>query len=129
MEALRRRVAAVQASLPHLAELTQQRLARLPARGKNCTLAAFGTLRLPDATATGAIWLLHSYLPGDDIAEGVLLVRPEGGVSESGSVLGRQSLRAGGEILGAPVLSLREALAMVDEDYSTVLARFTGSVR
>jgi hypothetical protein len=57
----------------------------------------------------------------------VLLVRPEAGVSEHGSVLGRQLLQLGGQIVDAPVVSWREALALVDEDYATVLARFTRS--
>jgi len=87
----------------------------------------FCTWRLPHATAPGAIWLLHSYLPGDDIAEGVLLVRPELGVSEHGSVFGRQLLQLGGEIVDAPVVPWREALRLVDDDHAAVLARFTRS--
>jgi hypothetical protein len=127
VEVLRQRVAAVRAALPQLRELTMERLGRLPSRGRDCTLAVFGTWRLPQTTAPGAIWLLHSYLPGDDIAEGVLLIRSEAGVSEHGSVLGRQLLRIGGEIVDAPVVSVDEALGLVDADYAMVLARLTGS--
>jgi hypothetical protein len=126
VEVLRQRVAAVRATLPQLRELTMERLARLPTRGRDCTLAVFGTWRLPHTTAPGAIWLLHSYLPGD-IAEGVLLVRSEAGVSEHGSVLGRELLRIGGEIVDAPRISLDEALGLVDADYAVVLARLTRS--
>jgi hypothetical protein len=61
------------------------------------------------------------------LAEGVLLVRPEVGASEHGSVLGRQLLRLGGKIVDAPVVPCREALRLVDDDYATVLARFTRS--
>jgi hypothetical protein len=127
VEVLRQRVAAVRATLPQLRELTLQRLARLPTHGRDCTLAVFGTWRLPQTTAPGAIWLLHSYLPGDDIAEGVLLVRSAAGVSEHGSVLGRELLRIGGEIVDAPTISLDEALGLVDADYAMVLARLTRS--
>jgi len=127
VEVLRQRVAAVRATLPDLTELTKERLAQLPTRGRDCTLAVFCTWQLPHATAPGAIWLLHSYLPGDDIAEGVLLVRPELGVSEHGSVFGRQLLQLGGEIVDAPVVPWREALRLVDDDHAAVLARFTRS--
>ncbi len=127
VEVLRQRVAAVRATLPQLTELTTERLVQLPMRSRDCTLAVFCTWRLPHTTTAGAIWLLRSYLPSADIAEGVLLVRPEAGVSEHGSVLGRQLLQLGGEIVDAPVVSWREALELVDEDYATVLARFTRS--
>ena len=126
VEVLRQRVAAVRATLPQLRELTLQRLARLPTHGRDCTLAVFGTWRLPQ-TAPGAIWLLHSYLPGDDIAEGVLLVRSAAGVSEHGSGLGRQLLRIGGEIVDAPTIPVDEALGLVDADYAMILARLTRS--
>lgn len=46
---------------------------------------------------------------------------------EHGSVLGRELLRIGGEIVDAPVVSWREALRLVDDDYATVLARFARS--
>ena len=69
VQVLRRRVAAVRATLPQLTELTQERLARLPSSGGDCSLAVFGTWQLPDVTSAGAIWLLRSYLRGADIAE------------------------------------------------------------
>lgn len=116
----------MRATLPQLTELVKERLAQLPISSRDCTLAVFCTWPLPHATVPGAIWLLHSYLPGD-IAEGVLLVRSEAGVSEHGSVLGRELLRIGGEIVDAPAISVDEALRLADEDYAMVLARFTGS--
>jgi len=117
----------VRATLPQLTELTQERLARLPSSGGDCSLAVFGTWQLPDVTSAGAIWLLRSYLRGADIAEGLLVVRPEHGVSEHGSILGQELLHFGGEIVGASVIPWREALAMTDDDYFTVLARFARS--
>jgi hypothetical protein len=126
VQVLRRRVAAVRVTLPQLTKLTHERLARLPSAGGDCTLAVFGTWQLPDVTSAGAIWLLRSY-PRGDIAEGLLAVRPEHGVSEHGSILGQELLHFGGEIVGAPVIPLREALAMADDDYVTVLARFARS--
>jgi len=127
VEALRGRVQAVRAALPDLTALTKERLAELPRDGGDCSLAVFGTRRLAGATAAGAIWLLRSYQPSTDVAEGVLLVRPEGGASLQGSVLGEHLLQIGGEIVGAPVLRWREALALLDEDYATVLTRFVWS--
>jgi hypothetical protein len=126
VEQLDQRVATVRAGLPQLTELTKARLAQLPSNGGDCSLAVFGTWRLPDKSSAGAIWLLRSYLGGGDIAQGLLLVRPEDGLSEHGSVLGEQLLQVGGEIIGAPVLPWQEALALVDADYATVLARVTG---
>jgi hypothetical protein len=127
VEVLRRRVAAVQATLPQLTELTQERLARLPSNGGDCALAVFGTWRPPNVVSAGAIWLLRSYVRGTDIAEGLLLVRRGDGVSEEGSILGRDLLHFGGEIVDAPVMPWREAVAMADDDYPTVLARFARS--
>ncbi len=119
---LAERVASVQATLPDLRPLTPERLCQLPTRGATCSLAVFGTWPMPDVRAAGAIWLLHSYLPDDDIAEGVLLLRPEHGVSEHGSVYGRQLLRVGGEITGAPALPLSAALELTSADYDVALA-------
>lgn len=119
-----KRVAAVRASLPQVVELTQERLEQLPARGHDCTLAVFGTCRLSSTTtAVGAIWLLHSYLPHADIAQGVLLVRPEYAVGQHTNVSGNQLLQAAGAIADAPVVSRREALQLTHADYDVVLAR------
>jgi hypothetical protein len=129
VEHLAGRVAAVRARLPNLVELTRDRLAQLPTNGRDCSLAVFGTWRLPHRSSAGAIWLLHSYLPAGDIAQGLLLVRSADGVSENGSVLGEQLRLVGGEVVGAPVVPLREALALVDEEYPAVLAKLAGRRR
>lgn len=127
VDALRDRVDGVRATLPHLTELTRERLARLPGSGGDCTLAVFGTWRLPHVASAGAIWLLRAYLRASDIAEGLLLVRPQDGVSAEGSIPGRDLLDFGGEIVDAPVIPWREAVALADDDYVAVLARFARS--
>lgn len=125
---LERRVQEVRARFPQLKKLTQERLNALPSRSNICSLAVFGTHRMPDATATDAVWLLHSYQngDGDDIVEGVLFVRPDVGFSEHGSVYGRDLLRFGGEIIDAPEVTLAQAMAMTDWDHDDVLAHILG---
>ena len=46
--------------------------AQVRQRGSHVTLAVFGTYRFPTGPIHGALWLLHSYDPEADIAEGVL---------------------------------------------------------
>jgi hypothetical protein len=126
---------------PQTRPLTQERLNQLPAVGDDCTLAILGTLRLPDGETPGAIWLIHSYMSEEDIAEGVLIV-PEGfAISEHGSILGRELLHMGGEILNAPTptdggsvarvqgcterptISLKEALEYTNKPWKEALDR------
>lgn len=71
---------------------------------------------------------MESYDPVDDIVEGVLFLRPEYGFSENGSVFGRYLLRCGGEIVGAPVVSFADAVALTNQDYEAALALVTGRV-
>lgn len=125
---LERRVQEVRARFPQLKKLTQERLNALPSRSNTCSLAVFGTHRMPDTTATDAVWLLHSYQngSGDDIVEGVLFVRPDVGFSEHGSVYGQDLLRFGGEIVDAPEVTLAQAMAMTDWDHDDVLAHILG---
>jgi hypothetical protein len=121
---LRRQVAAVRATLPKLVPLSHDRLAVLPTRGRDCTLAVFGTWRLPGAVAPGVVWLLHSYLPSSDIVEGVLLARPDSGLGRPRSVRGQDLLGIGGEVLDAPSIAYHTAVALAAEDYFQVLAKF-----
>jgi hypothetical protein len=60
--------------------------------------------------------------------EGVLFLRPEHGFSEHGSVFGRYLLRCGGEIIGTPVVSFADAIALTNQDYDAALALVTGRV-
>jgi hypothetical protein len=93
---------------------------------RHCRPCCGGHVRYATAQVTGRI--LHSPIGKlNDIAEGVLLVRSAAGVREHGSVLGRELLRIGGEIVDAPTISLDEALGLVDADYAMVLARLAGS--
>jgi hypothetical protein len=126
-QAMRTRVEAVRSSLPQLTDLTRQDLLTLPVRAPDpapIALAVFGTWQLPDVLSPGAIWLLHSYDPDDDIADGVLLVRPEHGYSEHGSVAGKVLPGFGGRILNPPALTLETAMDLTDLPYPQALARF-----
>ena len=79
--------------LPAVETLTQDDLNALPTRGGTCTLAAVGTSPFYGSNVPG-VWLLHSYMPEADIAEGVFVVPDgHGAVTEHGSVYGRELLR------------------------------------
>jgi hypothetical protein len=121
---LTERLAAVQARFPKLVALTVDRLLDLPERGNDCTLAVFGRWSLPGCDGTSAaLWLLHSYLREDDIVEGVLYLPAGVGVSEHGSVYGRDLLGVGGEVVGFAPWTLRDAIAWTGVDHADVLAR------
>lgn len=116
-----RRVEEITAKLPRLTELTQERLNSLSGRGNTCTLAVFGHFRL-DNPSEQALWLIHSYIKEDDIAEGVLIVPAFAGFSENGSSFGKDLLRVGGEIVGFQPVSFKEAISWTDWDHADVLA-------
>jgi hypothetical protein len=105
----------------HLLALPEQ--APDPAR---IALVLFGTWPTPEGASPGALWLLHSYLRDDDIAEGVLLLRPEHGYSEHGSAYGRHllSLNAG-VVCDPPALTLDDALDLTSQPYEDALRTFT----
>jgi hypothetical protein len=128
VEALRAKVAAVRAKFPVLAPLTQERLEQLPEEGRVCTLAVFGTFRLDDTTHK-ALWLIHSYDSENDIAEGVLFVPPNVGVSEYGSQYGKHLLGFGGEVVGFTPVSFADALAWTDRDHDDVIADVVRATR
>jgi hypothetical protein len=124
---LRARVQQVRASLPAVEDLSRQHLRALPRRARRPVpigLAVFATWYAGPSTSPGAIWLLHSYLPEDDIAEGYLLLRPGPGISEHGTIFGKHLLRTGARILHPPKLRLADALTLADLPYHQVLARF-----
>lgn len=120
VEALRGRLEEERARLPRLRPLTVERLRQLPEQapeeGARCTLAAFGRWALPYEETTTAVWLLHSYMAEDDIAEGVLFVPPEIGTSEHGSVYGRDLLGLACEVEGFDGYGLREAMRLTEDD-------------
>lgn len=127
---LAERVAKVKATFPEVEKLTRDHLLALPEEAPSPAqigLVVFGTWPGPDVRSPGAIWLLHSYMPDDDIAEGYLLVRPEDGVSEYGSIYGRQLLRVGGRVVNPPAMSFAEAMDLGALDYHKALAQITGA--
>jgi hypothetical protein len=121
---------AVTARLPKLVKLTQERLEALPApamseTGTDCTLAVFGTWRMPDGDCPGAIWLCGEYDKENDIVDGcVIYLRPEHGESEHGSVYGQQLLSGYfGEVAGFQPIPFGEAVKLCNADYEDVRAR------
>lgn len=103
---------------PILQPLTQERFNELPAESSTLSLCMFGSYRMPDSTAAGSIYLATNYLREDDIIEGVLLIRPEHGVSEHGSVWGQQLLRSSfGEVVGFEPISFAEGLELCNLDF------------
>jgi len=120
----RHNVDAVRARYPEIRELTRERLESLPNRGSNCTLGVFGSMELQGANRCyDAVWLIHSYISGDDIAEGVLYVRKDAGYSEHGSIYGTQLEQMGGEIIGDISISLQDSLDMIDLDHDDMLRK------
>lgn len=120
----------VRATFPVLEELTQEHLDALPEEAPNPAqigLVVFGSWRGPDVRSPGAVWLLHSYMHEDDIAEGYLLVRPEHGESEHGSIYGRQLLHVGGRVVNPPAMSFAQAMDLGSLDYHKALAQIVGA--
>jgi hypothetical protein len=151
IDLLRERVELSRAGLPRLEALAQEDLLALPDYNLELgdqsaddghddrddeeepptmiRLAVMGTCRLPHVTSPAAIWLLHSYSPDDDIAEGYLLINPSDGCSEHGSIYGRDILRFGGRIvlpddLAQTPLTLTDAFVLGDLPQEQWLARF-----
>lgn len=123
-EILTARAEEVRAWMPELTGLTREHLCSLPTRGSRVTLAVFGTYRFPGGPIHGALWLLHSYDPEADIAEGVLIVPPGAAESEHGSIYGRSLLRMNlGVVTGFAPVSLADALTLIDAEYRDVLTR------
>ena len=127
--------AEVRATYPNLRNLTPERLASLPGEGEmgdeiTLSLAVFGTWRMPWAVATDAIWLIGEYWPEHDICDrGVLLIRPEHGVSEHGSVYGQQLLRGNvGVVVDFTPIPYGEAIALCDADFDEASAAVFGRV-
>lgn len=106
-----------------LQNLTQERLEQLPGEDsgtETLSLALLGEWALPDSRAVDAIWLLGEYWPEDDICDhSVLLIRPEHGTSEHGSVYGRQLVqsRCLAEIVGFPGISFSDAISLCFVDF------------
>jgi hypothetical protein len=119
-------VAQVRSHYPSLVNLTQERLEQLPREGQGpevCSLAVFGSN--PLFGAKDCLWLIGEYWPEDDICDrNVLLIRPEFGVSESGSCYGRDLLRnrALGEVVGFEPIPFGQAIELCNDDFDYALA-------
>jgi hypothetical protein len=119
------RVMVVRSQFPQLRPLTQERLLELPRHGsgKDCSMAVFGSH--PLFGSHDALWLVGEYWPTDDIVERcVLLLRPEHGYSESGSVFGSQLLNMPvGEVVDFEPIAWADALELTSMEYDEAFAR------
>lgn len=119
----------VKASLPTLRPLSQERLADLPERGNDCTLAVFGTYPFMGEPTPATVWLCHSYIADEDIVENVLYIDPSVGVSEYGSCYGRDLLRWNvGEVVDFQPISFSKAIELTDKPYEDALSLVAGKV-
>lgn len=122
-------VGKVRSHFPELRELTLDRLKELPTNSETLSLGMFGTYVMPWGKQADALYLASEYIPGDDIVEGVLLLRGENGVSEYGSGYGEDFLRGHtlGEIVGFEPISFAEGLHLCelsfDEAYEQIMDR------
>jgi hypothetical protein len=116
---------------PHLEPLTQEHFAALPGSSDECSLAVFGHWPMPDCNSYDAVWLLGEYDGADDIADcAVLLIRPEHGSSEHGSVFGRQLLNLHvGVVSDFKPIQFAEALTLCDLDFDEATRAVFGRVR
>jgi len=110
---------AVRETFPKLQRLTQERLNAMPEvmpEGGLLTLCVFGSYRMPDGVASDALVLMGEYDAENDIVDGgVVLLRPEHGVSEHGSVYGRYLLSWDmGEVLNYEPITFARALELCD---------------
>ena len=118
-------VAEVRSRYPLLRNLTQERLNSLPRNSETCSLAVFGAHPFGGADC---LWMIGEYWPEDDICDtSVLLIRPEFGTSEHGSVYGQELLRMRqvGEVIGFEPIPFADAIKLCsldfDEAFETVM--------
>ena len=120
----------VRAHFPQVRAFTQERLEALPYQSDTLSVCLFGTYRMPDDDQSDAIYLLSGYYgQEDDIAEGIVLLRPSIGTSEHGSVYGRQLLHSHrmGEVLGFAPISYGEGFALCNLDFEDAYERLLGN--
>lgn len=119
----------VRSYFPELVPVTQERFDALPTRSETLSLCVFGSYRMPDSTATDALYLVSNYMREDDIIEGVLLIRPEHGFSEHGSVWGKTLIHGNfGEVVGFQPISFSEGLELCNLDFQEAYGRVVGSL-
>lgn len=118
------RLSSVQSSLPALSPLTADDFRTLPTHGGTCKLAVMGRYGFERDNLTHlAVWLLHTYLPSDDICEGVLYLPGNVGFSEHGSIYGRQLLSLAGKVEGFTPVPLVTAMEWIDIPHMEMLKR------
>jgi hypothetical protein len=133
-------VAEVRGRYPQLRELTKERLEQLPPYSSEedqpCSLAIFGTHPgfTGEAACTDCVWLWGTYDAEHDLLDqGVVLIRPDAGVSESGSEYGQNFQRGGafgravGEVVDFQPISFKEAVELTNVDHDEALKRLFGA--
>lgn len=118
-------VTKARAHFPKLKAITQERLNEMPSSSELLTLCAFGGYHMPDSVQADALVLYGEYDPENDILDtGVVLLRPEHGVSEHGSMYGQHLLRWNfGEVEGFEPISFREGLELCNLDFDEAYSR------
>lgn len=117
----------VRSHFPQVKPLTQERLRELPTNSETLSLCMFGSYRMPDSTQTDALYLASEYWPEDDILEGIVLLRPETGVSEHGSAYGRQFVNGlFGEVVNFEPISMAEGFHLCELDFEEAYEQVVG---
>lgn len=121
-------VAKVRAHFPRVGPVTTERLKELPTNSETLSLCVFGNYVMPWGNQTDALYLAAEYLPSDDVIYGIVLLRGENGVSEHGSIYGRQLVEGNfGEVLGYSPISFGEGIALCDLPFDAAYERLLGN--
>lgn len=120
----------VRAHFPEVRAITQERLKELPTNSETLGLCAFGSYVMPWGKQTDALYLASEYWPSDDIIEGIVLLRGENGVSETGSIYGRQLLEGNfGEVVGYQPIDFAEGIHLCNLVFDEAYEQIIGATR
>lgn len=118
----------VREHFPKLKPFDRTRLEELPSNSETLSLCLFGTYQMPDSAQVDALYLASEYDRVDDIVEGVVLLRPQNGVSEHGSRYGDQLLHHDvlGEVVGFEPISFAEGIHLCNLDFEEAYEQVIG---
>lgn len=118
----------VREHFPKLKPLTRERLEELPTNSETLSLCLFGTYQMPDSAQCDALYLASEYWPEDDIVEGIVLLRPQHGFSESGSRYGDQLVYKDilGVVEGFEPISFAEGIHLCNLDFEEAYEQVIG---
>jgi hypothetical protein len=120
----------VREHFPKVTPLTRETLEGLPTNSETLSLCLFGTYQMPDSAQVDALYLASEYWPTDDIVEGLVLLRPQHGVSEHGSRYGDQLIHHDvlGVVEGFEPISFAEGLHLCELDFDEAYAQVVGKL-